>query len=345
MDERYVRELNALLSPLREPPALTNRLGTDLLTGRWGDPPPDVGPDTELIGGRLYRVSRALPDAIWSVRADSEQKEDVLLMADMLLQEILKTDSGYSKLEETYRRILMNVLDEWELEDAVAAEGIERKLPRAVLLLEADVHWRGDLMALLREVLPLNNRDTIVPIDAHTAAYLADMSVMEDRADLLEYATAAQESVMSEGGCSLVIGVGGTASDVVGLHASYDQARRAIDLGRIYLPHVTVLDYQRMLMPRFMSELPPNLAAEYYYSMFNADTAKLFTEEMLETVSMFFEKDLNLSDTARQLYIHRNTLTYRLDKIEKATGLDLRKFEDAVTFKMLMEMKKRVLHL
>ena len=87
-------------------------------------------------------------------------------------------------------------------------------------------------------------------------------------------------------------------------------------------------------------ELPQEISAYYHSLLFNRKTQRLFNEEMLYTIEMFFKKDLNLSDTARQLYIHRNTLVYRLDKVQRQTGLDLRKFEDAVTFKILMELKK-----
>ena len=95
-----------------------------------------------------------------------------------------------------------------------------------------------------------------------------------------------------------------------------------------------------MLLERFLSELSPEMAEHYHSLLFNRSTARLFGEEMLYTIEMFFKKDLNLSDTARQLYIHRNTLVYRLDKVQRQVGLDLRKFEDAVTFKMLLEMSK-----
>ncbi|MEG0271470.1 MAG: helix-turn-helix domain-containing protein, partial [Clostridia bacterium] len=78
----------------------------------------------------------------------------------------------------------------------------------------------------------------------------------------------------------------------------------------------------------------------YHTLLFNRKTAKLFNDEMLQTIEMFFRKDLNLSDTARQLFIHRNTLVYRLDKVQRQTGLDLRHFDDAVTFKILYELKK-----
>jgi carbohydrate diacid regulator len=59
-------------------------------------------------------------------------------------------------------------------------------------------------------------------------------------------------------------------------------------------------------------------------------------DETMVTIQKFFENSLNISETARQLYIHRNTLVYRLERLEKMIGLDIRKFEDAMTFKIAM---------
>ena len=87
-------------------------------------------------------------------------------------------------------------------------------------------------------------------------------------------------------------------------------------------------------------ELPQDISAYYHGLLFNRKDQRLFNEEMLYTIEMFFKKDLNLSDTARQLYIHRNTLVYRLDKVQRQTGLDLRHFDDAVTFKILYKLKR-----
>ena len=82
------------------------------------------------------------------------------------------------------------------------------------------------------------------------------------------------------------------------------------------------------------------MGTRYHGILFNRKTARLFNDEMLHTIEMFFAKDLNLSDTARQLYIHRNTLVYRLEKIKKLTGLDLREFDDAIVFKVALMVKK-----
>ena len=86
-------------------------------------------------------------------------------------------------------------------------------------------------------------------------------------------------------------------------------------------------------------ESPPDVCRGYYERLFSPENESLFNDEMMYTIDMFFRQDLNMSETARQLYIHRNTLVYRLDKIQKATGFNLRSFKDAVTFKILMELK------
>ena len=88
-------------------------------------------------------------------------------------------------------------------------------------------------------------------------------------------------------------------------------------------------------------ELPENIAESYLRVLFSPRTEKVLSKDIMDTIDTFFRKDLNLSDTARQLYIHRNTLVYRLDKVYRHTGLDLRKFDDAVTFRIFMELKKR----
>ena len=90
----------------------------------------------------------------------------------------------------------------------------------------------------------------------------------------------------------------------------------------------------------FLADISPEMSQKYNMLMFNRKTARLFNEEMLHTIEKFFENSLNLSETARQIYIHRNTLVYRLDKVQRIIGLDLRSFDDAVTFKMMLLLGK-----
>ena len=345
MDGRVSERLKGLLSQLHYSLFLLDQHGKDQLSDRsfsQKDIPFSI-PDDRITrrNGYAFLPCQVMNDLLWmSTVPDDDSAMDFFTVAEALLKTSLKDENAFSEQDESLRSILTNPLDSWELDEAAVAYGIERVLRRSVLLMETEEFYHGNLTETLKTSIPARESDILVPLDRHSAAYIVDLSNMDEWEDLLEYANAIQESMMSEAGCSLRIGVGGLASDLSGLHHSYEQARQALKLGQVFLPQQSVWDYQRMLLPRFLSELSPQVAAKYHYSLFNADTAKLFTDEILETIAMFFDKDLNLSDTARQLYIHRNTLTYRLDKIEKWTGLDLRHFSDAVTFKMLLELKK-----
>lgn len=112
-----------------------------------------------------------------------------------------------------------------------------------------------------------------------------------------------------------------------------------MEVGSIFHPGESIYMFRQLMLERFLMNVPREESMLYHNLLFNRKTAKLFNEEMLQTIEMFFRKDLNLSDTARQLFIHRNTLVYRLDKVQRQTGLDLRHFDDAVTFKILYELK------
>ena len=113
------------------------------------------------------------------------------------------------------------------------------------------------------------------------------------------------------------------------------EARRAIEVGRIYYKGERVFQYRRLLAERFCADVPQEMVQQYTQALFNRETSRLFNDVMMQTIDAFFENSLNLSETARKLYIHRNTLVYRLDKIQKTVGLDLRSFDDAATFWLL----------
>ena len=121
---------------------------------------------------------------------------------------------------------------------------------------------------------------------------------------------------------------------------SYRESRRAVEVGRIFLTEQHIYVYRSLVLERFLMDIPREMGTRYHGILFNRKTARLFNDEMLHTIEMFFAKDLNLSDTARQLYIHRNTLVYRLEKIKKLTGLDLREFDHAIIFKVALMVKK-----
>ena len=184
------------------------------------------------------------------------------------------------------------------------------------------------------------NGDLLVEMDRHTVVFLKSMENVESFDELFQLAEAIEQTLLDEAGKSCVVGIGEPKKTFPEIGESYRESRRAVEVGRIFLTEQHIYVYRSLVLERFLMDIPREMGTRYHGILFNRKTARLFNDEMLHTIEMFFAKDLNLSDTARQLYIHRNTLVYRLDKVQRQTGLDLRKFDDAVTFKMMMLLGK-----
>ena len=126
------------------------------------------------------------------------------------------------------------------------------------------------------------------------------------------------------------------ADDIMELSDAYKEARTALEVGKIFYADKNVFGYNRLGIGRLIYQLPIPLCKMFIREIFDNKSPDDFDEETLVTIDKFFENSLNVSETSRQLYIHRNTLVYRLDKLQKSTGLDLRVFEDAITFKIAL---------
>lgn len=189
----------------------------------------------------------------------------------------------------------------------------------------------------LRSLIPLEHHDRIIALENGDAVLMIDMDGRTQE-DVLEFASAVVETLESEAGISCCAGVGKTYSSPEGIAASFRDAAAALETGlRHKIPGV-VFVYGRHMLEMFADLMKPEEAEKLKKEIIPNDAEKLLTEETLETIRVFFQNDLNLSTAARQLFIHRNTLIYRMEKIRKATGLDLRKFEDAAVFRIVMSI-------
>jgi carbohydrate diacid regulator len=139
---------------------------------------------------------------------------------------------------------------------------------------------------------------------------------------------------------SINIAYGTIINDISEVSKSYKEAKLALDVGRIFFEDKEIVAYSTLGIGRLIYQLPIPLCKMYIKEIFDGRSPDDFDDEILTTIKKFFENSLNVSETSRQLYIHRNTLVYRLDKIQKITGLDLRVFEDAITFKIALMVVK-----
>ena len=137
-----------------------------------------------------------------------------------------------------------------------------------------------------------------------------------------------------------VIGIGTIVSHIRDLARAYKEAQVAIDVGKVFDTEKSIINYENLGIGRLIYQLPTTLCEMFLQEVFKKNPIDALDQETLFTINKFFENNLNVSETARKLFVHRNTLVYRLEKIKKLTGLDLREFDDAITFKVALMVKK-----
>ena len=143
-----------------------------------------------------------------------------------------------------------------------------------------------------------------------------------------------------EGFDNVHLAYGTSVNELREVSRSLKEAKVALEVGRIFSTDAKVVCYTELGIGRLIYQLPIPLCKMFIKEIFDTKKPDTFDLETLQTIEKFFENNLNVSETSRQLFIHRNTLVYRLDKLQKATGLDLRVFEDAITFKIAMMVVK-----
>jgi carbohydrate diacid regulator len=148
------------------------------------------------------------------------------------------------------------------------------------------------------------------------------------------------DTLNTEAMSKVIVAIGTPVTDLKNVSASFKEAKMALEVGRIFESDKNIVNYQQLGVGRLIYQLPIQLCRMFINEVLHGMSMSSFDEEILTTVDKFFENDLNVSETSRQLYIHRNTLVYRLDKLQKMTGLDLRDFDDAIIFKVTMMVSK-----
>ena len=211
---------------------------------------------------------------------------------------------------------------------------IQDHVPRCVILFRPVSESRDRFRY---EMIPIEETDRIAGLDNGEAALILNMKKRSPE-ETFEYAAAVAETMESEAGVSCFAGIGRPAESLSDLSESFRDARNAVEIGIRYKIPGQVFAWNRQILERLTDLIPAGSAEAFRKEMIPPQAEKVLNDETLETVRVFFQNDLNLSTTARQLFIHRNTLLYRMEKVRKATGLDLRKFEDAVVFRILMNI-------
>lgn len=208
---------------------------------------------------------------------------------------------------------------------------------RVVFIVEVIREKEGNELEKIRTLFSgKTSKDFVTAVDEKNIIIVKELTEGEKVEDMNKIADVIVGMFKNDNECKVRVSFGTTVNELKDVSRSYKEARMALDVGKIFFEERNVIAYANLGIGRLIYQLPIPLCKMFIKEIFGNKSPDDFDEEMLSTIDKFFENSLNVSETSRQLYIHRNTLVYRLDKLMKSTGLDLRVFEDAITFKIAL---------
>lgn len=217
---------------------------------------------------------------------------------------------------------------------------IDTEVRRVIFIVETAHEKDSSMVDHVRSLLGNKSKDFVTAVDEKDIIIVKELSSSDGHAELEKMAESILELLQGEGEEDIRIAYGTIVGDIKEVSKSYKEAKLALDVGKIFFDDRKVIAYSTLGIGRLIYQLPIPLCKMFIREIFEGKSPDEFDEETLTTINKFFENSLNVSETSRQLYLHRNTLVYRLDKLQKSTGLDLRVFEDAITFKIALMVVK-----
>ncbi len=213
---------------------------------------------------------------------------------------------------------------------------IEVAAPRAIFLVEARQERDGIVTELLKGMFSSHSGDYITAVDESNVIVIKTLEPNTTHEDLMEIAETIVAMMNTEAMLNVKVSFGTVVQELKDVSKSYKEAKMALDVGKIFYAEKDVVAYSTLGIGRLIYQLPINLCRIFIEEIFQDNIPNNLDDETLTTINKFFENNLNISETSRQLFVHRNTLVYRIEKIQKSTGLDLRNFDDALTFKIAL---------
>lgn len=209
---------------------------------------------------------------------------------------------------------------------------------RVVFVIDTGKKNNDTIMEFVKNLSDMKSGDFVTSVDTHSVVLIKDMSRVKEEnmeEELSNIANSLVDSIHMEAMVKVRVGYGNVIDTIPGIADSFKEAKMALEVGRVFYAEYDTISYGKLGIGRLIYQLPMSLCEMYIKEVFGDGVPDILEdEEVTSTIAKFFENDLNISETARQLFVHRNTLVYRLERIERAIGLDIRKFDDAMTYRI-----------
>ncbi len=203
-------------------------------------------------------------------------------------------------------------------------------------------HSKSDIMPfdIIQNMFPDKNKDYVISVGESDVVLISEVKGYCDMREMEKIARQIADTLNTEFFARVSIGIGTAVTNIKDLATSFKEAQVAIEVGKVFDTEKNIISYENLGIGRLIYQLPTTLCEMFMHEVFKKGSLESLDHETLSTIQAFFENNLNVSETARKLFVHRNTLVYRLEKIRKLTGLDLREFEHAITFKVALMVQK-----
>jgi carbohydrate diacid regulator len=284
------------------------------------------------INGRLDFV-------LYLVSDHPERKKHAELISISLENAKLYYDEKYDRSNFMKNVLLGNILP-GDITIRAKELRVKSESRRIVYLVRTEKTRELYAYNIIQSLFPNNNKDYIILLDDQNTVLVKELKEREDSEEVHKKAKIIIDTLNSELMIKASIGIGTEAESLRDVARSYKDAQTALKIGQIFEAEKNIVDYNHLGIGRLIYQLPTTLCRLFLNEVFKEGVFETIDSETMVTIQKFFENNLNVSETSRQLFIHRNTLVYRLDKIQKITGMHLRKFDDAIYFKVAMMVKR-----
>jgi len=300
--------------------------------------------DDEIVtsGGNTYRLmgSFAKIDSIIMVQGDDRQSADICAVLAVSFTNIKNLyGEKYDKSSFIKNIILDNILPS-DIYIKAKELHFNAEASRAVFFVR--FAEKGEVIPydIMQNMFPDKNKDYVISIGENDVVLVKEVKTGIDQKELEKIAHSIVDTISAEFFHSVTIGIGSVSENIKDLATAFRESQVAIEVGKVFDTKKSVISYENLGIGRLIYQLPTTLCDMFLQEVFKKGSLESLDHETLMTIQAFFENNLNVSETSRKLFVHRNTLVYRLEKIRKITGLDLREFEHAITFKVALMVKK-----
>ena len=301
-----------------------------------------ASPNSFVVNGYTYHSfgSRPRPEyAVFVSGTDMDASRYASLLAVSLSNIKQYYDEKYDRGNFIKNVILDNILP-GDIYLKARELRFNNDVDRVVMLIK--ITNKTDISAydVIQNLFPDKSKDFVISINENDIALVKEVRPGIDSKDLDKLAGSIVDTLSSEFYTHCVVGIGTMVTGIKDLARSFKEAQVALEVGKVFDTERSIVSYDNLGIARLIYQLPTTLCEMFLKEVFKRGSIESLDHETLFTIQRFFENNLNVSETSRKLFVHRNTLVYRLEKIKKITGLDLREFEDVIVFKVALMVKK-----